>query len=119
MQDYINVIKKYADFNGRASVREYWMFNLIHFIIIIILGSIGKVMPGTLYTIISVVYMIGVSLIPSIAVTVRRLHDTNRSGWYILLNIIPVLGWFYILYLTIKAGDTEKNRFGTSPITTN
>ena len=119
MQDYINVIKKYADFSGRAGVREYWMFNLIHFIIIVILGSISKVMPSTLYNIIIVLYMIGVSLIPSIAVTIRRLHDVNKSGFYILLNFIPVLGWFYILYLTIKAGDTEKNRFGTSPITTN
>lgn len=115
MSWYIGALKKYADFNGRAGKAEFWMFTLISTIISVILYLIdGGIMPGSkdihlLYT----VYSLAV-LVPSLAVSVRRLHDTGRSGWWILINVIPILG--QLVYLVFLLQDSQgANQYGSSP----
>ena len=118
MNWYIQVLKKYAVFSGRASRKEYWMFvlfNIIFAIVAMILDNIlGTAMEGVGYGLIYTLYMLAV-LIPSIAVTVRRLHDTARSGWWILIALIPFIGWIWLLVLMILEGNAGENKYGPSP----
>lgn len=111
MEWYLKVVRdNYANFNGRARRQEYWMFTLINFIIGIILSVIALIIDTT---IISNIYSLAV-FVPSIAVAVRRLHDTGKSGWN-LLWILTGIGIFYLLYLYIKEGDTGSNEYGSDP----
>src|SRR5437899_1593476 len=89
MHWYLEALKKYAVFSGRARRKEYWMFFLFNLIIGLVLGVIEGVAggPGVLESL----YGLAV-LIPGIAVSVRRLHDTNRSGWWLLIGLIPLIG---------------------------
>ena len=86
---YFEVLKKYAVFTGRAGRKEYWMFVLFNLIIMIVLAIIEGLAgsPG----VIGGLYGLAV-LLPSIAVSVRRLHDTNRSGWWVFISLVPVVG---------------------------
>jgi uncharacterized membrane protein YhaH (DUF805 family) len=96
---YVKVLKQYAVFSGRASRKEYWMFMLINLIIWLVLPFINGIIRGVLSYgqhqhpthkyLLGIIYGLGV-IIPAIAVGVRRLHDTNRSGWLVLLGMIPV-----------------------------
>ena len=103
-------LKKYFVFQGRASRSEYWWFQLIvspsYFISTIIENEIGYFFLGiTLFT-----------LIPAISVGVRRLHDTNRSGFFLLISFIPIIGSFILLFFLIPEGTKGKNRFGPDPL---
>lgn len=121
MEWYIKVLKKYAVFEGRAQRKEYWMFTLVNIIIIVILGIIEgmfhggfNVMPNVDVNILAGIYNLAI-LIPSIAVAVRRLHDTDKSGWWMLLMFIPLIGMLLLLFFMIKDGQKESNRFGPNP----
>jgi len=98
--------KKYADFNGRASRSEYWWFALAMFLVSLVLAVISS----TLVNLFSLA-----TLLPSLAVGARRLHDTDRSGWWQLLWIIPVIGWIVMIVFLVQQGQTEDNRFGAPP----
>lgn len=118
MNWYLKVLKQFLDFKGRARRKELWMFvlfNLIFSIIAAILDNVLGLTNPPLYTgAISSLYSL-VVLIPGIAVSVRRLHDLNKSGWMILINLIPIIGniWFLILMvLDSKPGD---NQYGANP----
>ncbi len=95
MNWYVQVLKKFADFSGRARRKEYWLFVLFNILITIVL-TIVDFMIGT-YSVslgiglLGAIYACAV-LIPGIAVTVRRLHDTNRSGWWLLIVLVPIIG---------------------------
>ena len=114
MEEFITVIKKYAVFDGRASRKEYWMFQLVYSIIyiavVIIFGIIGTIKLGKIIVWILTLFL----LLPTITVGVRRLHDINKSGWYMLVNFIP-FGALYILSLFCKKGDDGVNMYGPSP----
>ena len=118
MNWYIEVLKKYAVFNGRARRKEYWYFVLFHMIISIVLGVIdgltgsfsGEVGLGLL----GAIYALAV-LIPSIAVIVRRLHDTDRSGWWILISLIPLIGTIVLIVFLVLDSTPGANRFGENP----
>ena len=118
MSWYIKVLKNYAVFSGRARRKEYWMFvlfNIIFAIVAMILDNIlGTAMEGVGYGIIYLLYMLAV-LIPSIAVAVRRLHDTDRSGWWIFIALVPIIGGIWLLVLLILDGTAGENKFGPSP----
>ena len=118
MSWYIKVLKAYAVFTGRARRKEYWMFvlfNIIFAIVAIILDNIlGTAMEGVGYGLIYALYMLAV-LIPSLAVAVRRLHDTGRSGWMILIALIPFVGAIWLLVLLVLEGNAGENKFGPSP----
>lgn len=106
MNWYIHVLKNYAVFRGRARRKEYWMFILFNLIISFLIGFVEGIMGGSA-GIGSSIYSL-IILIPSIAVAVRRMHDTDRSGWWILLPIVN------IVFLCFDS-QPESNRFGSNP----
>jgi len=118
MNWYLQVLKKYADFNGRARRKEYWMYTLFNLIFIIIAGSADNLMGITFngfpYGPIYLLYALAV-IIPGLAVSVRRLHDIGKSGWMILVAFIPLVGiiWLLVLYCTDSQPGT--NEYGPNP----
>ncbi|MEU7165481.1 DUF805 domain-containing protein [Streptomyces morookaense] len=112
MHWYVDVLKKYAVFSGRARRQEYWMFTLISFVISIVL-AIADAVFGT-NDVIGSVYVLAV-LLPTLAVTVRRLHDTDRSGWWVLFGLIPVVGWIVLLVFMCLDTTPHHNKYGLSP----
>ena len=113
MNWYINAWKNYAVFNGRATRPEFWYFVLIHAVVILILGIIDYLI-GRQYIFASLYYV--AAILPYLAVAVRRLHDINRSGWWLLLMMpIPIVGWIVLLIFLVSRGTSGKNRFGGDP----
>jgi uncharacterized membrane protein YhaH (DUF805 family) len=114
MNWYLEVLKKYAVFSGRAGRSEYWMFLLfnimITFVIGLIEGFVGS--PG----IVSLLYGLAV-LVPAIGVSVRRLHDTNRSGWWLLISFVPFIGTIVLLVFMTLESQYGDNRFGPNTVT--
>jgi uncharacterized membrane protein YhaH (DUF805 family) len=120
--------RRYADFSGRSCRREYWMFALLS--IIVAAGSIilmaiggglsetGDAAPGPLFWLGGAIIMIWglASIIPSIAVQVRRFHDQDRSGWMVLLGFIPYVGGLIVLIFMCLEGTRGPNRFGPDPL---
>lgn len=118
MDWYLAVLKQYAVFSGRARRKEYWFFFLFNFIANVILGVVDY-MTGTFSETLSMgllsgIYTVAV-LIPSIAVSVRRLHDTNRSGWWLLIALVPFIGPLVVLIFMVLDGTPGDNRFGPDP----
>lgn len=118
MNWYLGVLKKYVVFEGRARRKEYWFFVLFNVLISMGLAIIdrltGTVDPETGLGALSGLYALGVML-PGMAVSVRRLHDTGRCGWWLLITLIPVLGAIIFLYFLVLDGDAESNEYGPSP----
>lgn len=115
-------LRKYADFNGRARRAEYWLFTLLMILFSIpfsivteIAETTGQMGPATAGLILVFgLVMLGL-FIPSLAVSVRRLHDTNRSGWWVLIGLIPFLGGLVLFIFAILDGTPGPNRFGADP----
>ena len=120
MNYYLDVLKKYAVFSGRSRRSEYWVFFLIQFIIGIVLSGLGSVLSAqeSLLALpvnaIYFIYIIG-TLIPGIAVTIRRLHDTDRSGWWIFIGIIPIIGAILLIIWFCMDGTIGSNSYGPNP----
>ena len=112
MNWYLEVLKKYTVFSGRARRKEYWMFFLINLIIALVLGFIEGLAGGP--GIIGSLYSLAV-LIPGIAVSVRRLHDTDRSGWWLLIAFVPLIGFIVLLLFMVQEGQTRENEYGSDP----
>ncbi|MCW5662220.1 MAG: DUF805 domain-containing protein [Piscinibacter sp.] len=112
MNWFMAVLKKYAVFSGRARRKEYWMFVLFYILIYVALmiveGLVGS--PGIL----ALVFALGI-LVPSIAVAARRLHDTDRSGWWLLIGFVPLVGGIVLLVFMCLDGTSGPNRFGADP----
>jgi uncharacterized membrane protein YhaH (DUF805 family) len=117
MNWYLTVLKKYAQFSGRARRKEYWYFVLINMLISIALSFIdsltGNYNPETGMGLLSGIYALAV-LIPSIAVGFRRLHDTGRSAWWFLIALIPLIGVIVLLVFLVQ-DSKEENEYGISP----
>jgi uncharacterized membrane protein YhaH (DUF805 family) len=111
MDWYLGVLRNYAVFHGRARRREYWMFALISFIVSLVLGIIDYLMRTN---VLGVLYTLAI-LIPSLAVHVRRLHDTNRSAWWLLIGLIPLIGAIVLLVFTLMDSDPGDNDYGPNP----
>ena len=118
MNWYLGVLKKYADFNGRARRKEYWFFVLFNLIISCVL-SVVDVFVGTYSAAAGIGLLAGLYalavLIPGIAVTVRRLHDTGRSGWWILIVLVPLVGWIVLLVFMLLDSHPGTNAYGPNP----
>jgi uncharacterized membrane protein YhaH (DUF805 family) len=112
MNWYVEVLKKYAAFDGRARRTEFWMFALINTIIIVVLELL-MFKVGALAALLGL-YSLAV-LVPSIAVGVRRLHDTNRSGWWILIGLVPFVGAIILIVLMCLEGTPGDNQYGSNP----
>jgi uncharacterized membrane protein YhaH (DUF805 family) len=110
--------QKYFDFSGRATRREYWFFYLFIIVFSIFIGIISGIsesyVSGSVFSFISSLFYLAVFL-PSFSVSVRRLHDTNRSGWMLLIWLIPFFGLLWVGILLCFASDKGTNRFGENP----
>jgi uncharacterized membrane protein YhaH (DUF805 family) len=119
MDWYLEVLKKYAVFEGRAGRKEYWFFILFNILISMALGYVdwltGNINPETGLGILSGIYALGV-MIPGMAVSVRRLHDTDRSGWWLLITFVPVIGAIVFFYFMVLDSNPETNEYGPFPI---
>ena len=118
MKWYIKVLKQYSDFSGRAGRKEYWMFVLFNTIFIVTAMLIDNVLGTTIggmgYGFFYVLYTLAV-FVPAVAVCIRRLHDTGRSGWYFLVAFIPVIGGIWLLVLMVLDSRPGENRYGPNP----
>jgi uncharacterized membrane protein YhaH (DUF805 family) len=112
MQWYLKVLKNYVGFQGRARRKEYWMFMLFNIIVTIVLAIIESV--AGLDSVLSGIYSLAV-LLPSLAVTARRLHDIGRSGWWNLINLIPIIGVIVLLVFTCQDSQEGENQYGPNP----
>jgi len=117
MHYYIDAMRNYAVFSGRASRSQYWFFSLALFIMLVVamvidqtVGDTTRDEPGGLFT--AIVYL--AHLLPAIAVTVRRLHDTDRSGWWILAGLVPLIGQIALLVFLCLPSTPGANRFGSN-----
>ncbi|NBJ68223.1 MULTISPECIES: DUF805 domain-containing protein [Clostridia] len=136
MKWFIKCLKNYATFRGRARRKEFWMFNLVFLLILFVCGfllslvnpellandpgydSINAtdkmgIIEGILSFLISIFYIS--MILPAIAVTVRRLHDTGRSGWWYFIILIPVIGGIILIILSILDSEPNENKYGPNP----
>lgn len=118
MNWYLEVLKKYAVFSGRARRQEYWMFilfNLIFTFVAMFLDYIlGTAFGSGTYGVIYLLYVLAV-FIPSLAVSVRRLHDVGKSGWFYFIVLIPFIGAIWLLVLACTEGQHGPNQYGDDP----
>ena len=118
MSLFVEALEKYAVFSGRSRRKEYWYFVLLVVIISIALSLIDSLIgaydrssgAGLLSTIFSLAI-----LIPSIAMSIRRLHDIHRTGWWVLISLVPLIGWIVLLVFHVQDGTPGTNRFGPNP----
>lgn len=117
MNWYLEVLKKYAEFSGRARRKEYWFFVLFSSVIgiglVVIDFLAGTIISDSGVGVMSGIYYLAV-LIPGLAVSVRRLHDTDRSGWMMLIGLIPCVG-LVLLFFMVQDGTRGRNKFGSDP----
>jgi uncharacterized membrane protein YhaH (DUF805 family) len=121
MSRFIEALKKYAVFSGRSRRKEYWYFVLFVVIITIALNVIDSLF-GTHHRasgagLLSSIFSLAI-LIPSIAVSVRRLHDIDRTGWWVLISLVPLVGWIVLLIFHVQDSTPGTNRYGPNPKST-
>lgn len=123
---YLNVLKNnYTNIEGRVSMREFWTFVLVNIAVMFATIIVGGILAGVLGTvgsiiagIIAIAYMLfclGV-MVPSVCLAIRRLHDTDKSGWFMLISIIPVIGGLVLLYFLAQKGTEGANNYGSAPL---
>lgn len=113
MQWYLDVLKKYAEFGGRARRKEFWMFFLFSMLIMGALSYIERMVRDSA-GVISGIYSLAV-ILPSLSVSVRRLHDTGRSGWWLLIPILPLIGFIVLIVFFCQDSLPGANRYGPNP----
>ena len=121
MHWYLRVLRQYAVFNGRAHRREYWLFFrfnvlvlialilIVNILLILEIESASRVSAGLF-----ILYWLA-TITPYLAVTVRRLHDTGRSGWWLLIAVVPLIGGVVLLILLLFASESGQNKYGPDP----
>jgi len=111
MHWYLRAWDKYAVFSGRASRTEFWFFVLVNVVVSALLiamdTAVGTRLPDVLYGL--------AVIVPTLAVGCRRLHDTDRTGWWQLLALVPVLGWIALAVLEVLDGTHRRNKYGPDP----
>lgn len=117
-------LKRYADFQGRSRRKEYWMFFLGYMIVFAVLAALGGILGafdpagggvlGTIFIGLLVIFALAL-LVPSLAVQVRRFHDQDKSGWFVLLGLIPYVGGLIVFIFMLLEGTKGPNRFGDDP----
>jgi uncharacterized membrane protein YhaH (DUF805 family) len=107
----------YVGFQGRAPRSEYWWWALFVFIVYIVVIVLGMMLmsDSAVPLIIASLFMVGI-ILPSIAVSVRRLHDTDHSGWWFLIQLVPAIGGIWFLYFMVISGTPGPNRFGANVV---
>lgn len=118
MKWYIKVIQNYVNFKGRARRTEYWMFALFNSIFMLSAVMFDNLLDIVFYdAVYGPIYFIYslLVLLPSLAVAVRRLHDIGKSGWYLLLSLIPIVGQIWLIVLLAQDGEPSLNLYGPNP----
>ncbi|WP_328537948.1 DUF805 domain-containing protein [Streptomyces sp. NBC_00344] len=112
MHWYLDVLKNYAGFSGRARRQEYWMYTLFNILAVIVVAIVSFVLfhNGLLVA----VYYLAV-LLPTLAVMVRRLHDTGKSGWWFFISLVPFVGGIILLVFLASEGERQPNAHGADP----
>jgi len=117
---YLQALKQYAVFRGRSHRPEFWYFVLFNIIISLVLMMVDNILgtfdPESNAGLLNGLYTLAV-LIPSIAVMVRRLHDSGRSGWWVLIGLVPLIGFVVLLIFAVLAGTPGPNQYGPDPRT--
>jgi uncharacterized membrane protein YhaH (DUF805 family) len=115
---WLAAMKKYVDFSGRARRKEYWMFflfNLIFGVVALVLDfMLGSVNENLGYGLFYSLFSLGI-ILPTWSVTVRRLHDVGKSGWWIFISLIPFIGAIWLFILTVTDSQVDTNRYGVNP----
>jgi uncharacterized membrane protein YhaH (DUF805 family) len=111
MNWYQAVLKKYATITGRAQRTEYWMFMLVNFLITLALELADMIVAGGILTVLYWLAMVT----PSWSVSVRRLHDTGRSGWWLLIGLVPLVGAIVLLVFYCQDSTPGANEYGPNP----
>lgn len=116
MDFFIAAYKQYADFTGRDNRQRYWYFYLFYVIFYIVLSAIDSILgtEGSLSSLFALA-----SIVPSLAIGARRLHDTDRSGWWQLILLIPIIGVIILIVFLAQKGSEGENRFGDDPLAEN
>lgn len=115
MSYYLNAFQNCANFNGRASRKQYWMFVLFNIIVSFVVSLVAEFILGDLSGIIDTVYRL-VILVPSLAICVRRMHDIGKSWAWILISLIPIIGQIWFIVLCCKQSQEGENQFGAMPV---
>jgi uncharacterized membrane protein YhaH (DUF805 family) len=119
MSWYLNALKKYATFSGRARRKEYWIFVLVTFLFTIVALFIDGLLLGTTgqetgYGLVYGLFTLAM-LLPSLSVLVRRLHDVGKSGWWIFISLVPFIGGIWLLVLLLSDSQPTENQYGLNP----
>ena len=99
-------LRKYVDFDGRAARSEFWWFALFQLAVMVVAALLGE----TVYTIVALALVL-----PSLAVGARRLHDIGKSGWFLLLHLLPIIGILVLVYFWVQPTQAEGNAYGVAP----
>ena len=113
MNFYVDAWKKFADFGGRSRRKEFWFFWLINMVISYVLTLITSKL-GVVGSIVTGVFSLAI-LVPSLAVAIRRMHDIGKSGWWICINFIPLIGTIWYIILAAKDSEVTNNKWGACP----
>ena len=116
MSAYLAVLRRYAEFSGRSTRKEFWTFMLVHVVVLLLwfVALVATAENETLsasITVPGVLYVVA-TLVPELAVRVRRLHDTGRSGWWLLLAVVPLIGPVVLLVFLCQASESGANAYG-------
>ena len=114
MSWFIEALKKYAVFSGRARRKEYWMFALFVGIIYAVLAIVAAASKTPALFVLLAVFYVGI-LLPALAVGVRRLHDIGRSGWWLLFGLVPLVGGITLLVFSCTDSQPGENKYGPNP----
>ena len=108
------LVKHYADFSGRANRKQFWLYALWLCVVYIVIGILSAALGEKAGTVLSA--LVGLALlVPNLALTVRRLHDTDRSGWWVLISFLPLIGGLILFVFELLPGTPGENRFGNQP----
>ncbi|MCY8143389.1 DUF805 domain-containing protein [Bacillus haynesii] len=114
MKWYVKAIKNYAGFTGRARRKEFWLFCLFSYMVLVLYGFFKAILHLPEYkieTYLGMIYLLAI-LVPCLAVTLRRLHDTGKSGYWICIGLIPLIGQFILLIMLCQDSEKEENQYG-------
>lgn len=119
MNWFLMALKNYVGFTGRSRRSEYWYFTLFYLVIAIVLSVLDSIVfggsgEGKGTPVLSGLFMLAM-LLPSIAVGIRRLHDTDRSGWWLLIGLVPLIGFIVLIVFFVQDSKPGDNRFGPNP----
>lgn len=111
---FLMALQKYAQFGGRSRRKEYWMYTLFYVLFYLVLMAVGSLLGARVAGALTGLYSLAL-LVPGIAVGVRRLHDTGRSGLWLLLAFVPIVGALVLIYFLVQDGEPGENQFGPNP----